>query len=451
MDNFLCLPAVARIAQAGKIILAVFLLIPTLAFAEDRTSVTLRINPYSREEENKKLKYTINAEYPQIANEKLTIPEKRINRAIRRIVKSDAKSFGTLFEGENPAVTPIEDTQSSLDTSYKYYLSGPNERFLSVIFEVSTYLSGAAHGITIVAPLTFDRHTGREVQLKHIFKKNTDYIEKLSNISRKALREQLGERADANWIDSGTEPKPENFEVFAFTDKGFTIFFQQYQVASFADGIQEVVVPYSDIEDMVNPRGPLGVLPKIKAALSTFEDIKEIDEITFELPSNIHKNQLNKFFQLGDVYFALVMIPSMNIQPELPKDFAPTFSGVLAASKGDMKWLRFLRIEGINERSMTNNPYYFWNKGAKMYLTVVDASGAGSGEGDMKVISSEDGFKWKLADCYYFQSYEWSDDYFAATRNFEKQKKEPLSRCRSRFKIKNELPGLFQINTPELQ
>lgn len=45
-------------------------------------------------------------------------------------------------------------------------------------------------------------------------------------------------------IHEGTEPIPENYDLFTISDKGLTIYFEKYQVAPGSAGSQAVLIPY---------------------------------------------------------------------------------------------------------------------------------------------------------------------------------------------------------------
>jgi hypothetical protein len=130
-------------------------------------------------------------------------------------------------------------------------------------------------------------------------------------------------------------------------------------------------------------------------------NIQEIQNTPqFELPSNIHETQLKKFFQLGDIYFATVIKQVFWYNLELPKKFKrPYFSGILFAKNGDTKWKIFLQVFDNPER---NIPIYLWNKEGKFFMPIADDNGGGSGEGQLKLLMSNDfGKTWNTEKCFY--------------------------------------------------
>ncbi len=134
--------------------------------------------------------------------------------------------------------------------------------------------------------------------------------------------------------------------------------------------------------------------------------IVEIKDVPpFELPDDIYQKQLRYYFKAGTLYFALAQQGNMNVvfdSPKLDSD-APKASGLLYAEQNDKRWKYLLNIKDkIKEHR--NNPFYVWNIKNKIYLLVIDDSGAGSGEGHAKLITSSDGGKnWSIEKCFYSQ------------------------------------------------
>ncbi len=165
---------------------------------------------------------------------------------------------------------------------------------------------------------------------------------------------------------------------------------------------------------------------QINVSLKKGVDIKEVKNPNLKFPSDIHAKQVQTYFKIGNILLATVLNRSMNIDLQLPHNIKLPFTGVLVANQGDNEWSKLVEIKNINSR---NNPYYITIKNNKLLLTVVDSTGAGSGEGIMKVFSLVEGSNWNLEDCYYFA--EESGGSFADTVNFSKHKKEPLSKCKN--------------------
>lgn len=139
-----------------------------------------------------------------------------------------------------------------------------NDDFISVLFSYGAF-QGGAHGFQDLKTLNYDVRNKKIITLTDILKakniKETDIYTFLSEESRKQLLkkftpaveykktfDELVYDADQyefvlQTIYDGTEPVPENFTIYTFTPDALTIYFGQYQVASYADGEQQVVIP----------------------------------------------------------------------------------------------------------------------------------------------------------------------------------------------------------------
>lgn len=168
---------------------------------------------------------------------------------------------------------------------------------------------------------------------------------------------------------------------------------------------------------------------QISDALLKGSTISEIENPNLTLPSDINTAQIKKYFKMDEILFALVLRNNMNVVLDLPTDFNPTFAGVLVANEGDDTWSVLTKIEDKADINK-NNPYYLAVEGNKLLLTVVDAGGAGSGEGIMSVFDLSNK---NLESCYYFglsfNDPEVDGDYYEYSAKFSEQEAEPIESC----------------------
>ncbi len=57
--------------------------------------------------------------------------------------------------------------------------------------------------------------------------------------------------SDDEWIATGAGPKAENFDSWNITKTGILINFDPYQVAAYAAGPQDVLIPYEEIKSIL--------------------------------------------------------------------------------------------------------------------------------------------------------------------------------------------------------
>lgn len=150
-----------------------------------------------------------------------------------KAAKSDWQQISDLME-ENETCPPFYyGTTNSFMTSKKY---------TSVL--IKTEISnGGAHPTTILNSYNYDEN---EKTLKRNIAELTGFsYEELSELSRKAILATLNKRGslvDKDWIETGTEPFPDNFEIFLMSDDFVYIYFEPYKVAPYSEGILEIAL-----------------------------------------------------------------------------------------------------------------------------------------------------------------------------------------------------------------
>ena len=124
----------------------------------------------------------------------------------------------------------------------------------------TTYLAGAAHGVTLVTTDTFNVVTGSRWHLPGLFRPGRRFLGLLSQESRRLLRRRLGRAVDPpSTLDAGTTPQLVNFEAWAVTPFGLQLTFSSYQVGPYAIGTPSILIPFRRIRRLVRPGGPLAL------------------------------------------------------------------------------------------------------------------------------------------------------------------------------------------------
>jgi hypothetical protein len=72
----------------------------------------------------------------------------------------------------------------------------------------------------------------------------------------------MGELSDENWIKEGAGAKAENFENWNLTKKGLMFTFNQYQIAPYAAGGSQVIIPYDKLKPYFKPNKNLSSIWK---------------------------------------------------------------------------------------------------------------------------------------------------------------------------------------------
>lgn len=112
---------------------------------------------------------------------------------------------------------------------------------ISLYFDNYQY-TGGAHGLTVRTSQTWNLKSGQIIKLRELYKCSGDYK---SYIKRKVI-EQIKENPDI-YFENYEELVEQTFDVnnFYCTPQGVVVYFQQYDIAPYASGIREFLLPYN--------------------------------------------------------------------------------------------------------------------------------------------------------------------------------------------------------------
>lgn len=219
----------------------------------------LRLVPKEQIEENKKQKQTIDIEYPQLVGAdaaKTDAFNKAISAFVAKRVSEFKKNVKEMMTGRSDA-----DDWPGTDLDISYTTTYADKSVISV-FVMTYQYTGGAHGGTASTTFNYDLNSGQLLKLADAFQPNSAYLKTISAYCTTALLKDLGEDADKEWIRTGAAPKAENYRSWSITEDGLQITFDAYQVAAYAFGPQEVIVPYSVLNSIIKPDGPLAAFVK---------------------------------------------------------------------------------------------------------------------------------------------------------------------------------------------
>ena len=176
------------------------------------------------------------------------------NQAVADLLASDLAGFKAGVE----AMPPSPETSPGPSTFLSgYTVRAATEALVSASLQVSQYASGAAHPLPYTVVVNYDLLNGRLLELDDLFRPGSDYIERLAELARADLNQR-----GMLFFEQGVEARAENFRAWAVSPEGLVVIFDVYQVAPYAAGAQEVVIPFEQIEAMINP----AMLEMLKAA-----------------------------------------------------------------------------------------------------------------------------------------------------------------------------------------
>lgn len=207
-----------------------------------------RISKRQIRETDRRQKISITANYPVISGSPYAAAfNKRSAELVRNEIKSFKKDIGPAERG---------DRERSLFIGYSVGLI--RDDLISIGFGASTD-SGGVHPNSYSFVLNFDLKNGRELALADLFEPGSDH---LRTISADCIRQLLKEDLDREWVEEGAGPDPKNYHSWLIKRDGILITFDAYQVAAYAYGPQEVLVPYRLLKPYLGKSGPLSGLVK---------------------------------------------------------------------------------------------------------------------------------------------------------------------------------------------
>jgi len=212
-------------------------------------------------ESDKKLMYEVSAQYPQINGGNNPNFEK-FNQAARALVTKKVAGFKKDMapaEGEEPR--PEGSMASDLSIGYTIIMA--QDDLISVKFDIGSYYQGAAHPNSYSDVINFDLKNGKQLKLGDLFKPGAKFLQAIADYSIADLKKQGKEKGLTDEeIQNGAAPAAKNYQSWTIMKRGLGITFDSYQVGPYAAGPQFVVVPYSNLKDVINPDGPIAQFAK---------------------------------------------------------------------------------------------------------------------------------------------------------------------------------------------
>ncbi|MEN6348740.1 MAG: DUF3298 and DUF4163 domain-containing protein [Syntrophomonas sp.] len=112
---------------------------------------------------------------------------------------------------------------------------------ISLYFDNYQY-TGGAHGLTVRTSQTWNLKIGKMIKLRELYKCSGNY----KSYIKKKIIEQIRENPDIYFVNY-EELVEQTFDVnnFYCTPQGVVVYFQQYDIAPYASGIREFLLPYN--------------------------------------------------------------------------------------------------------------------------------------------------------------------------------------------------------------
>ncbi|MBX7169972.1 MAG: DUF3298 and DUF4163 domain-containing protein [Pyrinomonadaceae bacterium] len=151
------------------------------------------------------------------------------------------KNIGTKYLQDFKKYKPVNGGENYLEAGYRIEFA--NDNLVAISFSDESY-TGGAHPNHYTQTFNFDLKNKKRILLNDIFNPNTKYLQKLSQLSKAELGENLE-------FEDGIKPIAKNFSNFSLIKKGLLIYFNEYQVAPYVSGRQEIIISFDDLKDFM--------------------------------------------------------------------------------------------------------------------------------------------------------------------------------------------------------
>ena len=216
----------------------------------------LRIVTRKSEDKNRSQKFDLEIELPKLEGND---PERtdKFNKTIDRLVSKEISEFKAFAVDNAKLIAKEEPSRGDMPGSSMeigHSITASDRDFVSLLFTYYSY-TGGAHPNTFTKSLNYDLRQNDPISLGSLFAPNSNYLKLISDYCLAELK-KLG-IGDKEWIEKGAGPKADNYKSWNIAPEGLMITFDAYQVASYAEGPQEVIVPYSILKPVIKPGGIL--------------------------------------------------------------------------------------------------------------------------------------------------------------------------------------------------
>ena len=159
------------------------------------------------------------------------------------------EAVASFNEGYSGLKDKFEDETAEWEAKINAQVSHDDKNLLTV--HLDSYLfTGGAHGYKAIRYLNFDKKKGKELENWELFKNLPDF-EKFAEEkfrSKENILKGTSINSTGFMFEKDVFYLPENM---GFTDKGLHLVYNPYEVASYADGPIDLLLPYAEIKNFL--------------------------------------------------------------------------------------------------------------------------------------------------------------------------------------------------------
>jgi|GEM_PF-1785944 len=177
---------------------------------------------------------------------------KKYNEIIRKFINREL----SFFENNTREVDSASEQLRNFKFEMNYQICCNKNYVLSILFS-GLYFTGEAYPYSKKFSLNFDLSTGNELTLSDLFRKNSDYLKKISTYCFNVLHNQSAVKnlgLDKQWLIKGTEPYEENFRCFNIVADSLLFTFNICHVGLYYTEPREVSIPFSLLKEYIKSK-----------------------------------------------------------------------------------------------------------------------------------------------------------------------------------------------------
>lgn len=168
-----------------------------------------------------------------------------------------ATDYNSLLQDFMAAYETIQEEDPEEKVGWEAKVEGSvvyeSDSILNIKLEHYTY-TGGAHGYSGKTSLMFNPKTGKSIPETALFKNREDFKNFAETKFRQAYK--ISEKDSLNhegrfMFENSKFILP---QTYFYTDKGLLLYYNVYEIASFAEGPKEVLIPYSEMQPYLKVR-----------------------------------------------------------------------------------------------------------------------------------------------------------------------------------------------------
>jgi hypothetical protein len=191
--------------------------------------------------------FSIEVSYPKAEGDAINASLQKFNKHIKERVEREVETFRKQARED---AEYVDKSPAPWKFALDYDLKYSDRNIISLLFSGSAY-TGGAHPAPLNFTVLYDIKKEKEIAFGELFTPGTPCLKTASDFCLESLRKIVPKD---ELEETGAAPKEDNFKNYYMTMKGITIFFPPYQVASYASGSKEILIPFETFKGMLLPQ-----------------------------------------------------------------------------------------------------------------------------------------------------------------------------------------------------